>query len=241
MQTLSKLSMTKTDLVVVNPSAFGTYIPAQVTMDTARLVANVVCVQHNKPSAYCILVIVAHTFTQANIESEDWARRYKFDQVLWPSSSSNEEEKTTITNNNNDDDDDAIRKLAVSMGNDAVQWGAPSLCLAVGGTNSDKTMTMFGNTTNQMDYGLLGMVVERVLSQLSEHQVCTLSILEIVNEEELRDLLVVEERSTQTNKALVIRHGSKRGAAVHGLWDAPLDSMTGLGVSSVLGFVRLCI
>jgi hypothetical protein len=30
------------DLVVVNPSAFGTHIPGQVTMETARLVAQVV-------------------------------------------------------------------------------------------------------------------------------------------------------------------------------------------------------
>jgi hypothetical protein len=187
------------------------------------------------------LSLFAHkiTHTQANIESEDWARRYKFDQVLWPSSSSSCEENTTTPNNNNNDDDDAIRKLAISMGNDAVHWGAPSMCLAVGGTNSDKTNTMFGGDT-QGDYGLLGMVVERVLSQLSEHQVCTLSILEIVNEDELRDLLVVEERSSQN--ALVIRHGSKRGAAVHGLWDAPLDSMTGLGVSLLFGaFVCLCV
>ena len=39
------------DLVVVNPSAFGKYIPAQCTMDTARLVANVVSIQYRLFSA----------------------------------------------------------------------------------------------------------------------------------------------------------------------------------------------
>jgi len=41
--TLQAISGIETrDLVAVNPCAFGKYIPAQVTMDTARLVANVV-------------------------------------------------------------------------------------------------------------------------------------------------------------------------------------------------------
>lgn len=49
------------DVVVVNPTAFGKYIPSQVTMETAKLVAQV-----------------------ANIASEDWARLYEFHHVMWP-------------------------------------------------------------------------------------------------------------------------------------------------------------
>eukprot|EP00934_Nitzschia_sp_Nitz4_P003186 Nitzschia sp. Nitz4//scaffold6_size259037//69457//74478//NITZ4_001057-RA/size259037-processed-gene-0.8-mRNA-1//1//CDS//3329556842//3176//frame0 len=49
------------DMVVVNPSAFGKKIPVQVTMETARLVAQV-----------------------AHIASEDWARLYEFHHVMWP-------------------------------------------------------------------------------------------------------------------------------------------------------------
>ena len=49
------------DMVVVNPSAFGQKIPSQVTMETARLVAQV-----------------------AHISSEDWARLYEFHHVMWP-------------------------------------------------------------------------------------------------------------------------------------------------------------
>lgn len=48
------------DMVVVNPSAFGKFIPSQVTMETARLVAQV-----------------------AHISSEDWARLYEFHHVMW--------------------------------------------------------------------------------------------------------------------------------------------------------------
>lgn len=41
--TLNAASALETgDIVVVNPTAFGKFIPAEVTMDTARLVANVV-------------------------------------------------------------------------------------------------------------------------------------------------------------------------------------------------------
>ena len=49
------------DMVVVKPSAFGKVIPSSVTMETARLVAQV-----------------------AHISSEDWARLYEFHHVMWP-------------------------------------------------------------------------------------------------------------------------------------------------------------
>ncbi len=59
----SKLSSPthRRDVVVVNPTAFGKYIPTQFTMETAKLVAQV-----------------------ANIDSEDWARLYEFHHVMWP-------------------------------------------------------------------------------------------------------------------------------------------------------------
>lgn len=49
--------METNDLVAVNPRAFGKYIPAQVTMDTARLVAHVVShtTNHNGTTAtHCL-------------------------------------------------------------------------------------------------------------------------------------------------------------------------------------------
>ena len=151
---------------------------------------------------------------QANIESEDWARRYKFDQVIWP----HVQDTTTK-------DDPALMKLAFSMGNDAVFRHEGSICLGVGGTNSGKSETMFGSTKNG-DHGLLGMVVDTVFANLSEHAVCTLSLLNIVDEKVLRDLLVGSNENP-----LKIRHLGTKGAVVQGLSDMPLDSMTGLDVS----------
>ena len=183
------------DICVVNPCAFGKFIPAEVTMDTARLVANV-----------------------ANIESEDWARRYRFDQVLW---------------NNILDDTTDLRQLALSMGNDAVLRHQNSVCLGVGAAQSGRTETMFGTDSSPevpSSYGLLGLTVAAVLEQLSEHAVCTLSVLEIVDEEILRDLL--ENDPVESQSRLRIRHIDSKGAVVQNLSDVPLDSVTGLAVSS---------
>jgi hypothetical protein len=150
---------------------------------------------------------------QASIESEDWARRYRFDQIFFNGESQ-------------------IFKLAASMGNDAVQRGSGSICIGIGGANaSGKRHTMFGDCSgerNENNHGILGMVAANVLSQLSEHTVCTLSILEIVDEDVLKDLLVVRGRTPST---VTIRHIDQKGAVVHGLSDMPLDSMTGLNVS----------
>lgn len=190
------------DICVVNPCAFGKFIPAEVTMDTARLVANV-----------------------ANIESEDWARRYRFDQVLW---------------NNVLDDTTDLRQLALSMGNDAVLHHQNSVCLGVGGSHSGRTETMFGNDSSSevpSPYGLLGLTVAAVLEQLPEHAVCTLSVLEIVDEEILRDLL--EHDPVETQSRLKIRHIDSKGAVVQNLSDVPLDSVAGLDVSSFF-LVILC-
>jgi hypothetical protein len=188
-----QVSSDTNDLVVVNPCAFGKFIPAEVTMDTARLVANV-----------------------ANIESEDWARRYRFDQVLW--------------NNAKHETSDLIQ-LAKSMGNDAVLRGENSVCLGVGGSNSGRTETMFGGepTLSKNEYGLLGLTVAAVMEQLSEHAVCTLSLLEIVDEDVLRDLLAHDP--VESHSRLKIRNVDAKGAIVQNLSDVPLDSMTGLDVS----------
>ncbi len=64
------------DVVVVNPTAFGKYIPSQVTMETAKLVAQV-----------------------ANIASEDWARLYEFHHVMWPTPTKSREQAQNLSNN----------------------------------------------------------------------------------------------------------------------------------------------
>jgi hypothetical protein len=155
----------------------------------------------------------------ANIESEDWARRYRFDQVFW--------ENNNNANNNGTSD---LTQLAKSMGNDAVLRGESSVCLGVGGSDSGRTETIFGQqASSEHDCGLLGLTVASVLEQLSEHAVCTLSLLEIVDEEVLRDLLAHDPVESQSN--LKIRHVDAKGATVQNLSDVPLDSMMGLDVS----------
>jgi hypothetical protein len=99
---------------------------------------------------------------------------------------------------------------------------------------------MFGNDSSSevpSPYGLLGLTVAAVLEQLPEHAVCTLSVLEIVDEEILRDLL--EHDPVETQSRLKIRHIDSKGAVVQNLSDVPLDSVAGLDVSSFF-LVILC-
>lgn len=74
-----------------------------------------------------------------------------------------------------------------------------------------------------------GLAVSTVLEKLPEHAVCTLSLLEIVDEEVLRDLLAADPVESQSK--LEIRHPDGKGAVVQNLSDVPLDSLTGLDVS----------
>ena len=46
---------------MVNPKAFGNLIATSLTIETAKLVASL-----------------------RNIQSEDWVRRYTFDEICWP-------------------------------------------------------------------------------------------------------------------------------------------------------------
>mmetsp|Transcript_7138 Transcript_7138/g.9045 ORF Transcript_7138/g.9045 Transcript_7138/m.9045 type:complete len:335 (-) Transcript_7138:1057-2061(-) len=49
------------EVILVNPKAFGNILPTAITVETARLVS-----------------------TMKNKSSEDWARKYRFDEVCWP-------------------------------------------------------------------------------------------------------------------------------------------------------------
>ena len=71
--TLQAISGMEThDLVAVNPSAFGKYIPAQVTMDTARLVANVVStVKKNTVFVLTVsLTLIIHIYHYSNFAGQ---------------------------------------------------------------------------------------------------------------------------------------------------------------------------
>jgi hypothetical protein len=186
------------DLIVVNPTAFGTHIPNHVTMETAQLVQAV-----------------------ANIDSEDWARRFTSHYVLWP---------RVETEFSTDTAPPPLAPLATAMANDVTRPGsiAQRTVLSYGSSGETDDNVLFGavaratvaqalampdivannhhshdNNNNDQDaiildnYGLLGLVAHRLLSQQSsssgghtaQRPAITLSILEINNEHDLFDLL----------------------------------------------------
>jgi chromosome segregation ATPase len=110
--TTTDASTTKTprDLVVVKPSAFGKYIPSRVTMETARLVAQV-----------------------AHIASEDWARLYEFHHVMWPPTNT---AGNNNNNNNKDKDDDdqfsTMNALSRAVVQDCMVEHQSSLLISLG-------------------------------------------------------------------------------------------------------------
>ncbi len=113
-------------MVLVNPLAFGKYIPTQVTMETARLVHQV-----------------------AHISSDDWARKYTFHDIMWPRAMLL---SSTTTNSTNDDDNDDLSPhdqgfahMAQSLAHDAVLLHASRVVLNLGCRHPHKTMTLFGN------------------------------------------------------------------------------------------------
>lgn len=175
---------------------------------------------------------------QANIETEDWARRYRFDQVLWPNNTVAPEER-----------DLSLQKLALSMANDAVHRQQASVCLGVGATHSHRTENMFGRALVDNNrslatqviphhYGLLGLTIASALEHLPENAVCTLSLLEIFDEDDLKDLLASD--SIHAKPSLKLRQLDSKGAVVQNLSDVPLDSVTGLDVSLNIA-VGLCV
>ena len=116
------------DLIIVKPSAFGKYVPNQVTMETARLVAQV-----------------------AQISSEDWARLYEFHHVIWPSSSLNDadhpktpskvtasSDKSSSVGANNDDSNSfsSFDSIARAVAQDATVELKSSVIISLGHTSS---------------------------------------------------------------------------------------------------------
>jgi len=90
------------DMVVVKPSAFGKVIPSSVTMETARLVAQV-----------------------AHISSEDWARLYEFHHVMWPFSAEGK-------GGEDPDQFRTMDSLSRAVAQDALGEGQSSLLISMG-------------------------------------------------------------------------------------------------------------
>lgn len=202
------------ELIVVNPTAFGKLIPSKVTMETARLVAQM-----------------------ANVE--DWARSFRFQQVMWPG---NELQ--------------ALQNLTQAMVNDVMAPGsiASRTILAIGSDAASKSTLLFGSVGTQSiarvlattahdltpsdvlsRYGLIGIAVSQLLDQMPSHAIVTLSVLEIAPDDVLHDLLAA--RPFSSSSRLQFRYSNSTnamsesggGAVVHNLTNVPLDSLKSLG------------
>ena len=98
------------DLMIVNPTALGQHIPVQMTMETARLLSE----------------------TTAN--TTDWARTYKFHQVVWQQQSS---DSTSFDSTNAAAE--ALRNIAQAVTNDMQAPGSIAHRILIGMGSSSST------------------------------------------------------------------------------------------------------
>lgn len=180
-------------LVIVNPKAFGNFVSMDVTVAAARAAA-----------------------VLKDIPSEDWTRRYHFDDVLWPSGANNTK---------------ALTALSEAVVEDALLRKVNSTIFGFGDRSTGKTHTLFGNDFvdvnkhdgNFQEKGILEMLIEKLLNS-SKHIDITLSFLEILDENSLKDLLNETYYGNQ-KKPIVAEHIDKKGAIVQNLTEVKIDSI----------------
>ena len=218
------------DLIIVKPSAFGKYVPNHVTMETARLVAQV-----------------------ARISSEDWARLYEFHHVIWPSSSINysddsatpskpidsSKRKTSLLSSSyqpspagaGDDGDSfsSFDSIARAVAQDATVEHKSSVLISLGHAPS-----CIGRPK-----ALACQILAHMTPLLETKAVCRITVMELDEEGNLHDLLkppadVSSPASPSTpggdvmdrsDASLQIRHIDSKGAIVQGLVEVSIDSM----------------
>lgn len=175
------------DMVVVKPSAFGKVIPSTFTMETARLVAQV-----------------------AHISSEDWARLYEFNHVMWPTSNDDEQETSAAAPQDQFSTMDSLSRAVVQ---DALVERQSSLLISTGqaptcvGANFDRNCQ-------------LTKVIDHCNRILESKAVATVSMVEIAEgKDTFRDLL------NRRNKSISIRHVDMKGAVLEGLSQIPIDEI----------------
>lgn len=214
------------DVVVVNPTAFGRNIPSLVTMETAKLVAQV-----------------------ANISSEDWARLYEFHHVMWPQSQSTKKKKneamgqSNITTNENKKNIDAystLDSLSRAVVQDLLVEHQSSLLISLGqegsciGTSDHPSSTL----------GLWPKIMNLCSAMLETKGIVRLTMVEILEHsstqgrgdvgsgggrqgggDSFRDLLAP---SNQKPSTISLRHYDMKGAVLEGLTEVSIDSMPAL-------------
>ena len=184
-------------LVIVNPTAFGNFVSMEVTVAAARAAA-----------------------VLKDIPSEDWTRRYHFDDVLWPNFDKRD--------NPNENVNRAISSLANAVIDDALSRKVNSTLFAYGQQSSGKTYTLFGqifsqeNQSSYQNMGLLGIITEGLLSHSNPIRI-RISFLEIIDEETFRDLLSTNDSYLPRLK--IVEHTDKKGAFVKNLKEVIVDSL----------------
>jgi hypothetical protein len=138
------------EIVVVNPDAFGKFIPSKITMDTARMVAQ-----------------LAHS------ESEDWTRIYKFNQVLWNWNAIEGFHSLAVAVSNDVMAPGSIaQRVLIQIGKNGIGGvDAPSGLFGIVGRQSVARVFAAEDTATPQDilhrYGLVGLTVSTMLSKLS--------------------------------------------------------------------------
>ena len=223
-------SQAANSLVVVNPTAFGTRLPSDLTMETARLVAEV-----------------------GNIDSEDWARRYRFDDILWP----NDQDgggRSGIGSSAGvgaGRSDGTLIAAARAMAGDALSGRSSILC-TLGSVGSGRSYAAFGRAGLRVamgrkrtrrvpsDFdegdrvatldraGILGLLVAELNDFSRTDQVdFTVSLLEVVDDDVLRDLFRSPNAEFDLGQPR-LRHPDHFGAVVQNLTELTFGSVKDL-------------
>ena len=178
--------------------------------------------------------------SQSNVSSEDWARRYHYDEILWPNIPQSEATQSINT----------VAAIAKAAAHDAI-LGKNFTLFAVGGRLCGKTGLIFGNEVSKCvslsasdlvqgtagNNGLLPQILEKFVNQTNNkpHPKCSVSIVEVVDEDVFRDILGFSHHELNENDghSLKLRHVDQRGAILDNLHRIPI-----LNVGNVEGVIN---
>jgi len=196
-------SMETGQMVVVNPNAFGNFVSMDVTVAAARAAA--------------IL---------KDIPSEDWTRRYHFDDILWPDKFYKSQHGL-----DSDSNEQALFSLANAVIDDATLRKTNSTVFAYGHQSSGKSFTLFGDSLTESEkihgkdnFGLLGLIIKGLLSNTESIKI-HLSFLQIIDEDSLNDFLWDRIHFGNAEPKLrLLEHVDRKGAYVQNLTEVFLDT-----------------
>lgn len=202
------------EVILVNPSAFGDMIPTSITVETARVVQQF-----------------------SNIASEDWVRKFKFDEVCWPDVKQLVGIKKQNTNATMDDISRATVADVIN-GKSAVLFGygvhlsgrLESMFGSIAGKGIDPLSTIGGRKSIGLELGLLGLILSKLLDKQKiemKQMTFKVSIVEILDEDVIRDLLQKPPSSASrvAEKSIRIRHPDNKGAIIENATELQIETL----------------